>query len=628
MIKKLLAVLMAVSMIAAILPVSVMAEGYYDDSDMVGVESIVATETYEMSYATYSTVTADSLSMIPSASLSNDPVANTQRAVVYKVPLPVIPQGKILATAEFRATSTSGSTSARPLDHAYKLPDDLAIGTLTVGQAASYINASAFGTGSYYIGGYIADASCANGKLYRNRYDVKSYINECIANEQEYFYIALTRESYTVRASMHSVSTSYWQPKLFYTLSDVSDLTYDGCSLDGRNDVYPIGSAKFEFSNVLQSATATINGVEVAQSKITIAGSSVSVDYGDLGLSANCTISVTATDTYSQTVSATISFTTAAKYDYWNDSDLPAGIASVQAEETYELSYATYTNVTNESNAIKNYATELTDYPVAAAQRAVLYKVMMPEVPEGKVFDIAQFRASSYWTNTSSRAMQYAYILPNNIDIENMTVAQAAEYISAPNDVNSPYYIGKHEVSEDPSYAQPGTYRNRYDIAEKLNECVANGDEYFYIALTRDGTAVRAYPHGASGNTYLQPRLFYTLVDAPVISVPKIVNSSADGEYDSLADIDSFTGITGVKAATYMKNTTSDDISLMVGIAQYYDTELVAVSFVPYILAAGTSGETVFFGASDLQTDVDSVKAFIWYSDYAPVAVKSFSTQS
>ncbi len=615
MIKKLLAVFMVVSMLTGIFSVSVMAEAYYDDSDMAGVESIVATETYQLNYSGTATDPA-----IKTDYANGRPVAHTS-AALYKVAVPDIPEGKVLDMAQFRATSFA--SKARVIQHAYKLPANLNVSTLTVEQASAYIDNS----GSYYIGSCIEDSANAYEQTYRNRYDIKSYLQECIAAEQEYFWIAITGNSYSVTAYDHTTETSNWQPKLFYTLSDVSGLTYDGCSLDGRNDVYPIGSAKFEFSNVLQSATATINGVEVAQSKITIAGSSVSVDYGDLGLSANCTISVTATDTYSQTVSATISFTTAAKYDYWNDSDLPAGIASVQATETYEMSYATYTGVTEDSLAMKGDATTLANYPVAATQRAVLYKVMMPEVPEGKVFDIAQFRASSWWNN-SSRAMQYAYILPNNIDIANMTVAQASQLISAPNDVNSPYYIGHCEESEDASYKNTSTYRNKYDIAEILNKCVANGDEYFYIALTRDGTAVRAYPHNASKSTYLQPRLFYSFAEPPVITQPKLVSGDVQGDYEALESISSLSGISAIKAAAFMKNNTSSSINLYVAVAQYYDTELVAVSFVPYTLAAGTSGETVFFGASDLQTDVDSVKAFIWYSDYAPVAMKSFSTQS
>lgn len=617
MIKKLLAVLMAVSMLATILPVGAMADTivYHDDSDMAGVSSIVATETYQLNYSGTATDFA-----IKTDYNNGRPVAHTS-AALYKVAVPDIPEGKVLDMAQFRATSYA--TKARVIQHAYKLPANLNVSTLTVEQASAYINTSS----SYYIGSCIEDAANANEKNYRNRYDVTSYLKECIAAEQDYFWIAITGNSYSVAAYDHTTTTPHWQPKLFYTLSDVSALTYVGSAQDGKTDVYPIGSAKLEFSNVLQSATATMNGVEVPQSKITIAGSTVSVDYGDLGLSANCTISVTATDTYSQTASATISFTTAAKYNFWDDSDLPAGIASVQATETYEMSYATYTGVTEDSIAIKGDATTLANYPVAATQRAVLYKVMLPDVPEGKVFDIAQFRASSWWNN-SSRAMQYAYILPKDIDIANMTVAQASKLISAPNDVASPYYIGHCEESQDASYANTSTYRNKYDIAEILNKCVANGDEYFYIALTRDGTSVRAYPHNASKNTYLQPRLFYSFAEPPVITQPKLVSADALAEYDELASISSLSGISAIKAAAFMKNTTSSSINLCVAVAQYYDTELVAVSFVPYTLAAGTSGETVFFGASDLQTNVDVVKAFIWYSDYAPVAMKSFSTQS
>ena len=333
MIKKLLAVLMAVSMLAAILPVGAMADSivYHDDSDMAGVSSIVATETYQLNYSGTATDFA-----IKEDYDNGRPTAFKTAAALYKVAVPDIPEGKMLDMAQFRATSYS--TAAKVIQHAYKLPANLNVSTLTVEQASAYINSSNYTGGSYYIGSCIEDSANIYEKTYRNRYDITSYLKECIAAEQDYFWIAITRDGSSVTAYDHDASAEYWKPRLFYTLSDVAALTYVGSAQGGKTDVYPIGSANCEFSNVLQSATATMNGVEVPQSKITIAGSTVSVDYGDLGLSAACTISVTATDTYSQTASATISFTTAAKYDFWNDSDLPAGIASVQATETYELS--------------------------------------------------------------------------------------------------------------------------------------------------------------------------------------------------------------------------------------------------------------------------------------------------
>lgn len=395
MLKKFLAVFMAVSMLAAILPVGVMAAGYYDDSDITSdVSSIVAQETYEMSFATYTGVTADSISFKPSASLSNDPVAAVQRAVVYKVPLPTVPEGKILSTAEFRATSTSTGSSVRPLEYAYKLPADLNVSTLTVSQAASYINPNSFGTGAYYLGTYMADDSCGKSNIYRNRYDVKSYIKECIANGQQFFYIALTRASGAARASQHTVSTAYWKPKLYYTLDEAPALALEESSpLDGAEDVAHGSDVEmtFDFNNEIDSAIACVNDVSKA---VTVEDDSVSV-ICDLTEFTHYTVTITVTDIYNQKLTKTISFKTA------RDTVLP----SLTVNSSY--------TVKDGDAYINNPSASVSPQISLANNGAAFYKLGLPSVVSGQY--LSSYTLSVQLSSSDDANAIKAYALPSDI---------------------------------------------------------------------------------------------------------------------------------------------------------------------------------------------------------------------
>jgi len=249
-------------------------------------------------------------------------------------------------------------------------------------------------------------------------------------------------------------------------------------------------------------------------------------------------------------------------------------------------------------------------------KNAVVYKVKLPEIPEGKAIATAEFRATSHYTVATPREMQYAYKMPgDDWNMATITIADAQKIIDSNNLGVGNNYIGL--CTKDNSYVYNQEYRNKYSVSEYVAECIANDQEYMYIALTRPSSMVRAYAHD-EGLSRRKAKLFYTLKDVPVIKGTKIVSADSEATYADATDVAPSVG-DSIKAIAYMINNTETDISLNVGVAQYKDGELVALSFVLYTLAAGTDASTIEFGATTVETDVDTIKAIIWDTSDNPV---------
>ena len=610
--KKLLALMMAVLMIAGIMTVPAFAAGeYLYDADMEGVAYTESAGRWILdTYADGNRIDGaqtDESPAIYDVSLDEGSSGNAQivagyyqKQPLYKMIIPEIPVGKVLKSAEFRMTSYYYN-AAREMKYAYVLPGEgWETSGLTIGEAKEIIkcteqSSSGSPTGDYYYGPVTAggemykDASC-----YRNKLDVTELVSDCIENEQDYLYISVTRNN-LVR--MLSDEKNY-PARLYYTLEDAPALTVESSVPESdETAVYPIGKASVTFSNAIKS-------------DITISGNSVSVAF-NLGLSAATELTVNATDPYSQTVSHTISFTTDSKYKFYDDSDM-AGVDYILADDSWILTYDASATDTSVAAAVSASDGKTIGY----GKYAVVYRVKLPEVPEGKTIATAEFRATSQYKVDEAREMQYAYKMPGqDWNMDTITIADAQKIIDSNNLGTGNNYIGS--CTKDASYINGKDYRNKYSVSEYVAECIANDQEYMYIALTRPSSMVNIYAHNNSSSNR-KPKLFFTLKDVPVIKGAKVVSADSEAAYADATDIVPSVG-DSIKAIAYMINNTKTDVSLNVGVAQYKDGELVALSFVPYILAAGTDASTIEFGATTVETDVDTIKAIIWDTSDNPV---------
>lgn len=591
---------------------------FYDDSDMSGVPFVGGLETWQLNFNA-DAEDASALAATPITDKSNF-VASKTLAALYKMEMPEIPEGKVLASAEFRVTSYY--STARPLKFAYKFPgDDYDMSDFAISDAQKYISSANLGGGEYYLTSCMEDASYASARNYRCRYDVTDYIEECIYNNQDCFWIAVTHSSSNY-AYPHDSTTEYWRPKLFYTFKDAEELAVVGSEpADGAEGVYPKGVASVTFTNPITSATVSINGVGAEADNVKISGKTVSVNY-DTGLNADTTITVNATDIGNNKIKYVFSFVTDSKYAYYNDSDME-DMPYTSGEGTWVLSYVSEDENTDDNieKAASAPDRDYANFVAGQEKKAVVYKMKLPEVPEGKRIASAQLRATSW--NDRQRFLAYSYKMPgDNWDMDNITVADAARIINADNLGKGANYLA--DCTSDASYYDGvATNRSKYDVTDYINECIRGGQEYVWFALT-SAYAVKPYHHDYG--SYFSTKLYYTFEDIPeqevIIEYPKLVDYSDEDAYYELINTTVSVGKT-IKGVSYMKNTTSADVELLLAVAQYNGNILVSVSFTPYTLKAGEAGSTVSYGEVTVDNDALSVKTFIWNQNLSNVTKHS-----
>ena len=110
-------------------------------------------------------------------------------------------------------------------------------------------------------------------------------------------------------------------------------------------------------------------------------GNTVNINF-DLGLSENVTLLVTATNAEGSEDIYEVTFTTDSKYKYYDDSDME-GIDYILADGSWILSYDPAATDTT-ALAATEMATSAANYNVGNKKNAAVYRVPLPEVPEGK----------------------------------------------------------------------------------------------------------------------------------------------------------------------------------------------------------------------------------------------------
>lgn len=515
--KKFLALLISVFMLSGVIYVpgfAADASAYVEDADMEGVAYTLGEGSWITRYATGTDSTTGTVytdeSLAATAmgnSASNFNVGSNVSAAVYKLPLPKIPEGKEIDTAEFRMTSWYNP--AREMRYAYMMPGNHDMDTITIGDMKKFIDVSSLGSGTYFIGGPITGVEYYNTTNYRNRYTVTDYINQCIANGQDYVWIAVTRNN-TIKAYRHDVKGC--EAKLFYTLRDAMGFSATGSSIeDGATEVYPKGTATITYSGVVSSAVATINDVAVEAEDITISGNTVNINF-DLGLSENVTLLVTAKNAEGSEDIYEVTFTTDSKYKYYDDSDME-GIDYILADGSWILSYDPAATDTT-ALAATEMSTSAANYNVGNKKNAAVYRVPLPEVPEGKELDMAEFRMMSYYSNTQARVMPYAYKMPGDEwNMTTITVADAQKLIDGNNLGSGDNHLAT--IAYDASYANPADYRNKYTVSDYVAQAIANDQDYVWIAVTYSGT-IKAYRHGYENK---EAKLYYTIKDVGALTV-------------------------------------------------------------------------------------------------------------
>ena len=355
--KKFLSLILSVMMLSGIFTISAHAAGeYVNDADMEGVSYTLGTGSWIVSYDPAADETTLAATEMTSAN-GNYNVGNRKNAGVYRLPLPEIPVGKTIESAEFRMTSYY--PTARYMTYSYMMPgDDWNMATVTVGDMQQIIDGANLGSGDTYLANTKTGDEYVSGTNYRNRYDATEYVQEAVANGQENIWFAVTYHG-TIKAYRHNYSGC--EAKLFYTLKDVPAFELEETTPTKGSQKNPVsGEAVFTFSDDVKFANAAVGG---ADAEVVIDGNNVTVPY-EAKEDTLCSITVTASDKYGQKITETLTFRTARDII---DMEEPALGSSYCNGEDESLSIEGFTPILNLEEG-----------------SAAFYKLSAPEVEEGK----------------------------------------------------------------------------------------------------------------------------------------------------------------------------------------------------------------------------------------------------
>ena len=401
---------------------------------------------------------------------------NKTTMTVFKLPLPEIADSQTIANYKFRFCSSSNGDQTvynrvvglDNLDWS-KVED----GSINLTQEPL---ASAFADYETYTAySSVESVLCENyADTYYYYYDITEYANKCRANGQDAIYIgvfhAYTRKVYAFTDSGFA-SDDERIPYTYFTTGEVPPIEFVSSNVNEKKPF--VNSADdaviFTFSEIVESATATVNGNEFA---CLTDGKKVSVS--GLDDFSKCIVSVTAKDKIGNeaTASATVYTSYFPGYDGFGYLTTPSRIINASENKTS------------------------THNPSTSKTQVVLWKVALPELEEGKLFESFKLR---FLSPVSYGEAYNFFKLPGDLDVENLIFTNnetpegktnIADYAN-----NYNYYKAdtglKFSETTDLTWSDKdnGFLEASYaDFTEYANECLLNGQTHMYIGIRSNST--------------------------------------------------------------------------------------------------------------------------------------------
>ena len=323
---------------------------------------------------------------------------NIGKLLIHKVPLPKIPAGKQIDKFLIRTGTGSNTTEILRIDYAdwdfSTLPQNLGADSeqlKPITQKDTYKNYSIVEGEAVRLSG----GSGSYQKLYR---DISSYAKECVANGQEYFYVAVGCFASTHSMAQGCMTDSTYtrlglDPKVIYSFKDAPELELVSSSVeDGAEDVAADGEVSFEFSNEISSAKVTVNGEDA---ECSVGGSTVFVE-ASFAECSDFDINVSARDIYGQTSDASIRFSTGLKSGAIVPENPSIGTYNVKCvvsddnTELNELSFKLLTEFDdiNEAIEVREIGKDKIDAEFALDEETLRYNITSPiALEEGTAYE-------------------------------------------------------------------------------------------------------------------------------------------------------------------------------------------------------------------------------------------------
>ena len=148
------------------------------------------------------------------------------------------------------------------------------------------------------------------------------------------------------------------------------------------------------------------------------------------------------------------------------------------------------------------------------------------------------------------------------------------------------------------------------DVTSYVRECLAKNQTYMYLGITSLGSTQSA--HGTN-SYYYNPTITYEIIDPEFKTVEEVKIVAADN-----ADGYDAEGLTvlskgaSYKAITSITNKTSENMKVVIAIADYNDDTLEGVSLKTVEVKSGAFEKLIETDAITVSSDSTKAKAFLW----------------
>lgn len=538
-------------------------------------------ETYSSSYGTVTKMSSGSW-------VQGTYFSGRGSCAIYKIAIPAIPTGKTLNN--FVLSFGSSKNSMR----VFKMPGtDWAIPG-SIADTAWFTAVKTASTSNAYTAGD-SDILEETGTSYKNNLvNISSYVKECIAAGQPYFYIAAGGWNSTSNVGSSTMTDSTYvgaghRPICYYSFADMGALEL--ISSPAKGEITDATTATFTFNNTLKSATATVNG-EAAN--CTVKGGQVTVDLGDTGKK---TIVVTATDTARNTVT-TDAVTIRAGY---NSHKITSADKASYTVDDIGASASTYN-------------------PQVNSGTSTVLTIPLPALEEGQTlgeFNLRFLMSGSYSPDyfrlfkIPVDASQIANLIQTSgetpegkINIYEYQQAAAGEYKADFGSFKSELYnTGVVDVNA-----------GHADLTKYALECIERGQTSMLIGFTSVYSNSLIGVGDSSHTTANRFHYSYWTVEDTDFSAkaPKFVASDDANTFAAATGLATLAKVAEYKFITSLANFGAEDASVTLYIAQYADGELIGIT--PETVTVTANGTAADFTSANFTVDAlaENVKAFIW----------------
>lgn len=403
---------------------------------------------------------------------------NKTTVTVIQFPLPKLDADQTLANYKIRICDVKASED-RGSSYIYLKLDNLNWESVTSLEARLTDEPFASAVANYNNADYLASqgstsTKCTGYDFYYYTVDVTDYANECIAKGNEVMHIGVySRSTRSIFALTDSSFTADDEriPYAYFTPGEISPIEFVSSNVDEKKPF--VNSADdavtFTFSQAVESAAATVNGKEF---ECVADGNKVSVS--GLDDFSKCVVSVIANDAGGNEVegSATVYTSYFPGYDGFGYLTTPSRIINASESKT-----STYN-------------------PSTSKAQVVLWKVALPEIEEGKLFESFKLRFLS--PVSCGEAFDF-FKLPEDLDVENLVFTSddtpegkinIADYANNYNCYKADTGL-KFSETTDLAWSDKdnGFLEASYaDFTEYANECLLGGQTHMYIGIRSNST--------------------------------------------------------------------------------------------------------------------------------------------